>query len=121
MTDDPSPDKLSRAAELVDLGHLRMTSERNGAEHVIALFGELDLASASGVEEELVRVEATDVRSIVLDLSGLEFMDSTGVRLILGADARSRDAARLSLLRGPTSVQRVLQISGIEEMLPFAD
>ncbi|MFP5362686.1 MAG: STAS domain-containing protein [Thermoleophilia bacterium] len=122
MIDDPSPDNVSRADELVDLGHLRMRSERSGDEHVIGLFGELDLAGADRVEEELLRIESSDVRSIVLDLSGLEFMDSTGVRLILAADARSRDdGKRLLLRRGPPSVQRVLQISGVEQMLAFAD
>lgn len=122
MIDDPSPHNVSRANELVDLGHLRMRSERKGDEQVIGLFGELDLASADRVEEELLRIESSDVRSIVLDLSGLEFMDSTGVRLILAADARSRDdGKRLLLRRGPPSVQRVLQISGVEQMLPFTD
>lgn len=122
MVDHRSPDQPSRAAEPFGPGHFTMTSTRNGAEHVIRLFGELDLANADSVEEELVRVEASDVTSIVLDLSGLTFMDSTGVRLILSADARSRaHANRLSLLRGPRSVQRVLEISGVEQMLPFSD
>ena len=71
-------------------------------EHVIALAGELDLDGAERVTQELQRAEATDARRIVLDLSSLEFIDSSGIRLIIAADARSRmDGDRLVLIRGP--------------------
>ena len=99
-----------------------MTSVRDGATHTIRLFGELDLASADPVTREIERVERTDATEIVLDLAGLTFMDSSGVRLLLTANARSRaDANRLTLLRGPASVQRALELCGVEPMLPFAD
>jgi anti-sigma B factor antagonist len=111
-----------RAQQMVKLGRLRMTSEREGDVHTIGLSGELDLATADGVQRELECVEATDVEAIVVDLSGLTFMDSSGVRLIVRADARSRaDSNRLTLLRGPSSVQRVFALSGLEDRLPFAD
>jgi anti-sigma B factor antagonist len=111
-----------RAQQMVKLGRLRMTSEREGALHTIFLSGELDLATAEGVQRELERVETTDVEAIVVDLSGLTFMDSSGVRLVVRADARSRaDSDRLTLLRGPASVQRVFALSGLEDRLPFAD
>jgi anti-sigma B factor antagonist len=111
-----------RARQLATLAQLRMTSEREGDLHTICLFGELDLASAEAVQRELQHVEATDVEAIVVDLSGLTFTDSTGVRLIVSADARSRaDSDRLTLLRGPASVQRVFALTGLEDRLPFAD
>jgi anti-sigma B factor antagonist len=111
-----------RARQLAKLERLRMTSEREGDLHTICLFGELDLASAEAVQRELQRVEATGVEAIVVDLSGLTFTDSTGVRLIVSADARSRaDSERLTLLRGPASVQRVFALTGLEDRLPFAD
>ena len=112
----------AHAAQRSELGEFSMTSDRDGGTHTVRLYGELDLAHTDAVREELERVEATDARAIVLDLSGLTFMDSTGVRLLLSAHARSRaDANRLSLLRGPLSVQRVLELCGVEGMLPFAD
>jgi anti-anti-sigma factor len=99
-----------------------MHSERHGVLHTIRVEGELDLATAEQLERELVRVEGSDALSIVLDLSALEFIDSTGVRLILQADARSRaDSQRLALLRGPRAVQRVFELTGILDRLPFAD
>ena len=120
--DASNQDEPLRAAQVIELGVLRVHSEREGAVHTIALSGELDLAGAPGAEEELKRVEATDAGVIVLDLSGLTFIDSTGVRLVVSADARSRaDSNRLTLLRGPAAVQRVFEISGVEELVPFAD
>lgn len=111
-----------RAAQLLRLGELTMGSEREGDVHRICLFGELDLATAGAVQKELESVEATDAKAIIVDLAGLTFMDSTGVRLVLSAHARSRaDANRLTLLRGPAAVQRVLELSGVEQLLPFAE
>ncbi len=99
-----------------------MSSERDGDVHTISLFGELDLATADDVSAEIQRVEDTDARSIVVDLAGLTFMDSTGIRLLWRAHERSRaDSCRLTLLRGCAAVQRVLQLTGLEARLPFAD
>lgn len=111
-----------RAAQLRKLGELTLTSVREGDVHTVCLFGELDLATADAVADEIGRVQATDAPSIVIDLSGLTFMDSTGVRLMLNANARSRaDANRLTMLRGGVAVQRVLELCGVDRLLPFAD
>jgi anti-anti-sigma factor len=110
------------AAQLIEFGALRISCERDGDVYAIRLSGELDLATADRVQRELDRVEACDARSIILDLSGLTFMDSTGVRLLLSAHARSRaDSDRLIMLRGSAPVQRVLQLTGVVDLLPFTD
>jgi anti-anti-sigma factor len=58
----------------------------------------------------------------VLDLSDLQFIDSTGVRLLISAHARSRvNANPLALLRGPNGVQRVFERAASLDLLPFAD
>jgi anti-anti-sigma factor len=116
------PDCGLRVADHVKAGQLTLHSARDGALHTIRLEGEMDIANADDVERELLRVEATDALSIVLDLSTLRFIDSTGVRLLLCAYARSRrDANRLVLLRGPAAVQRVFELTGVADRLPFAD
>jgi anti-sigma B factor antagonist len=101
-------------------GFLELRAERNDDEHVIALVGELDLDGAERVAQELRRAEQTDARRIVLDLSHLQFIDSSGVRLILAADERlRRDGDRLALIRGPQPVHRVFELIGVTERLPF--
>ena len=123
MTDTVPRDRApSGAREAVGVGALKLTSERDGEIHSIRLFGELDLATADAVEDELSRVEASDARTIVIDLAGLTFMDSTGVRLLVNASARTRKGGhRLALLRGGAAIQRVLQLTGLEDELPFTD
>ena len=114
--------RRSRAQQMIELGALSMSSERTGAVHTLRLSGDLDLATTNRVEAELKRVEAGDARTIVIDLSDLTFINSTGVHLLVDASLRSRaDATGLTLLRGSPTVQRVLQICGVEPALPFTD
>ena len=111
-----------RADQLIELGNLTLTSRREGDVYSICLSGELDLATAGAVDDELIRVESTDASSIVLDLSGVSFIDSTGIRMLFSAAARARtDSGRLTLRRGSAAVQRALQLSALEDQLPFAD
>jgi anti-anti-sigma factor len=101
---------------------LTLRSQREGDVHTIALSGEMDLSNAGEVERELMQAESTDAPTIVIDLSELTFMDSTGIRLLIAADARSRaDSCRLRVTRPPAPVFRVLCIAGVDGMLPFAD
>jgi anti-anti-sigma factor len=123
MTENASPGRGgTRAEQMLELGELSMRSQREGAVHTIGLVGEIDIATAAHVEQELLRAEATDATSIVLDLSELSFIDSSGIRMLVMADARSRaDSCRLTLRRPPDSVLRVLRLAGVEDRLPFAD
>lgn len=121
MTERSIPDQ-TRAERVTELGQLTLRAKREGDRYTIAITGEMDLSNAADVERELLQAEATDARTILLDLAGLEFMDSTGIRLLVAADARSRaDSDRLRLTRPPAQVFRVLCIAGVDEMLPFED
>jgi anti-sigma B factor antagonist len=120
MADVPFSD--SRAELLRTLRAFALRSERHGGTHTIAPLGELDVATSPKLEAELLRVEATDAKSIVLDLSGLDFIGSTGVRVIVAADARSRaDSDRLVLLRPSEIVSRVFVICGMGDWPAFTD
>ena len=121
MTERSIPEQ-SPAERIIDLGQLTVRSERDGDVHTIALSGEMDLSNAGEVERELLHAEATDATTIVIDLTRLGFMDSTGIRLLISADARSRaDSCRLRLTRPPAAVARVLCIAGVDGLLPFVD
>lgn len=98
-------------------------SERDGAQHVVQVFGELDLCSAVLLERALIEAEASDALQLVLDLSALEFIDSTGIGMLVAATARDagRDAPRLAMLRPPEPVQRVIELSGVAGHLPLLD
>ncbi len=110
----------TRAENAGRMGSMSIRSEHEGDTYLVELRGELDLDGAPAVEQELLRSEASDAKSIVVDLSHLEFIDSTGIRLVVMA-AKRCDEGRLTLLRGPKQVHRVFEITDLADRLPFAD
>jgi anti-anti-sigma factor len=102
---------------------LRFETTLSGETALVTLAGELDLSGAGILEQELGRL--TDEESpaeVVIDLRGLEFMDSSGLRLVVMADSRAREAGRrLLLVPGAPTVQRVFEITRMNERLTFVD
>lgn len=97
----------------------RLEERSNGSRTILALHGELDLASVEAVRVRIDALRAAG-RAVLLDLDGLRFMDSTGIRLILqaGEDSR-RDGWSFAVTRGSAAVQRVLRAASIEDRLPY--
>ncbi len=97
------------------------TEDREGLLQV-SLRGELDLSTVEKVEDELRRVEQRVDKLLVLDLSGLTFLDSTGLRLMVTADQRARKAGRrFAIVKGPETVHRVFTITKLDERLQMVD
>ena len=96
----------------------RVTPERD---HVIVEpRGELDMATVGSVEQELKRLHESGFRAIVLDLSGLTFMDSSGLHLVIRwAQESSRDGFVFELEPGPPQVQRLFELTAVIDELPF--
>ena len=88
----------------------------------LVLRGELDLSTVQKVEDELAAIEAGDDQVLVIDLSGLTFLDSTGLRLMVTADQRAqKDGRRLVIVKGPETVQRVFSITKLDETLEMVN
>ena len=82
--------------------------------------GEVDIDSVGALVSELRAAEAGDATSIVLDLSGVSFLDSIGVSAIVRGALRSRaDGDRLRVVTSP-AVDRVIDLCGLRERLPLA-
>lgn len=94
-----------------------------GAAAVVTLQGELDLAAVPALESEIDRLQGeAGVTQLVLDLRGLEFLDSSGLRLVALAERRlGRAGGQLVLVRGSETVQRVFEITRMAEHLTFVD
>jgi anti-sigma B factor antagonist len=87
--------------------------------HTLLLAGELDMATAPDLEA-VVSACAPKARRLTLDLSRLTFMDSTGLRLVLCTQRLCRDSgAEFGLIPGPKPVQRVFELTGLLDRLPF--
>jgi anti-sigma B factor antagonist len=82
--------------------------------------GELDIATTPQLERQLRELHEAGFRRIVLDLRGLRFMDSTGLRLIMGQDALARaDGHAFTLVAGPPAVQRIFELACVLDRLDF--
>jgi anti-sigma B factor antagonist len=99
------------------------TTLSSAGDALIALSGELDLSGAPALDQEIEEVSRRpDVRRVVLDLRGLEFLDSSGLRVVALAERRLAGAGRaLVLVRGNEHVQRVFEITRMVERLDFVD
>ena len=99
-----------------------ITDAAEGGAHTLALIGEVDLATAPQLQDAIARLCAAGASQIVLDLRELTFMDSTGVHALLASKALcDRHGCDFSLTRGQESVERLFELTGLREILPFRD
>ena len=88
---------------------------------MIAVSGELDLASSPALQEELDRV-SPDSELLIIDLRELDFMDSTGLSVLVRAHQRAEEQGRrLAMVKGPQQVQRLLSLTGVADRLTLVD
>ena len=80
--------------------------------------GDLDLSAAPDFAEAVGLARSSDAERIVIDLRGLEFLDSMGLGTIVRA-CTSPDGARIALVEGAPNVMQVLRLSGLESELTF--
>ncbi len=97
---------------------LTLSTSRIGHRLVVAAAGEVDIASAGELRAALHFAAESGAAEIWLDLSGLEFMDSTGITSIVDA-RRQLDGRPFALICPAGPVRRVLDISGIERAIPI--
>ena len=101
---------------------LRCEIARDGSVASVRPFGELDLESVHRVEAALDGLHEEGCGNIVLDLRGLTFMDSTGLRLVIRWDTAARqDGFHFAIVPGQEIVQRVFRLTGMDEHLTLAE
>ena len=97
---------------------LSVEIEDDGEPFRITVKGELDLSTAGRLEAALAR--AAGERDVALDLSGLSFIDSSGIRILVLANARQRKRGhRLTLQRCSAVCIRTFEVAGLRDELDF--
>jgi anti-sigma B factor antagonist len=101
-------------------GTLTLRIRSDAAGQTLAVAGELDMANAATLASELETLEAND-GPITIDMRELEFIDSTGIAVLVAAYRRADNVeGRLSFIRSRAiGVQRVMAVTGLEKELPF--
>jgi anti-anti-sigma factor len=88
------------------------------AQVVLPVTGDLDVNGATAAQKRLLGLALRPGDQLVLDLSDVSFMDSTGIRLLLQAREHARrHGAGFVVVRGPDPVMRVLELVGLDEQL----
>lgn len=84
--------------------------------------GELDVSTVPDLRDELAELRRAGFKRLILDLSKLEYIDSTGLRLVFHLDAEARrDGFELQLVPGGAAIQRVFELTDTAARLPFTN
>jgi anti-sigma B factor antagonist len=101
---------------------LSIQAHRQQDRHTLVLTGELDLASAPELEGMVAQACADGAREIVLDLSRLRFIDSSGLKAILSARSLcATNGCELYLTPGQEPVQRLFELTRVIDRLQFRE
>lgn len=98
-----------------------MTVATEGDSAVIDLSGDLDFHTARRLREKLLELHAAGVTKVVLDMASLDFIDSSGLSVLVAGLKRLRNSeGSLSLTAVPEQTRRVLEVSGLSRVLSIA-
>lgn len=104
------------------MSSLRVAVEKKDGVATLSLQGELDLSTANKLASYLAETSGKNLSATVLDLRELDFIDSSGLRTIVSADADARRAGRrFVLVEGPESVQRIFRHTLLDKRLEFVE
>lgn len=99
---------------------LSIDCQQEGSRHTLLLGGELDVATAAELETRAQQLCAGPASELVLDLGGLEFIDSAGLNAILRVRALCQEhMCELCLMPGERPVQRLFEVTRLIDRLPF--
>jgi len=101
---------------------LRLEVSEFGGWSVLHVGGEVDVATAPRLRERLIDMIGKDHLTIAVDLTSVDFIDSTGLGVLIGAVKRLRTrGGDLVLVRGDTRVSRVFEITGLDQVFTMVD
>jgi anti-anti-sigma factor len=94
----------------------------SGEVQIVSLTGDVDLRSADGFEQTIDAVSGDSAGPVVVDLSGVPFMDSIGLRLLIRARRRlEREERRLVIVAGQRPVRSVFELTRTDRQLDIVD
>ena len=93
---------------------------RNGSDRALVVRGEIDLESRAAFVEALEKILQQSDGAARVDLSGVTFMDSSGISALIECQQRALDdGSQVVLIAPSTSCRRVLEILGLDDFFPI--
>lgn len=87
---------------------------------IVNVYGELDVATSPELRELLIQLVSDGSSRLVIDLDGIDFLDSTGLGTIIGALKRARThGGDLRLVCTQTRIMRMFEITGLDKAIPL--
>jgi anti-sigma B factor antagonist len=101
---------------------LNIRVDESGTSRHVYLSGSCDLATAPALRQTLHALNPPEVNDVILDVRDLEFIDSTGLGVVLGAMRRMREGGGALAIAGANGiVRRVLEITDLDKVIPLID
>jgi anti-sigma B factor antagonist len=101
---------------------LRIRIDRSSDRECVALLGELDIFTARSLEDAVLGLEDANPGLVVIDLTGVSFIDSTGLSVLLTASQRAREQGRrLVVVRPPLPALRVFALTRVDAGMECVD
>jgi len=116
-SDDLTPSVPAAGGDRVPAVELNVSSRSQGDHAVVIAAGEIDLYTAPRLHSELAAVIANSAPEsrIVVDMSGVEFCDSTGMNVLLSCLRQARErGGELELAAPRPAVKKILQVTGLD-------
>ena len=99
-----------------------LETETEGSSALIRIRGDLDLQVVDQVTDALTRIESEEPELLVIDLSRLTFMDSSGMGTVAAAHIRASEAGRrFAIVRPPAGVRQAFDRTGLNEVIKVTD
>lgn len=110
-------------ADSVPVMELQVSTASQAGHAVVSAVGELDLYTAPRLQQALAALLGEqELDRVVVDLSGVEFCDSTGMNVLLSGMKRVRERGGVFELAAPRpAVQRILQVTGLDTVFTVHD
>ncbi|WP_283139617.1 STAS domain-containing protein [Rhizohabitans arisaemae] len=101
---------------------LKVSTRSHAGNAIIAVAGEIDLYTAPRLQAEFARLLADDPERVVIDMSDVEFCDSTGMNVLLSALKRLRERGGALEVAAPRpAVRKILQVTGLDSVFTVHD
>ncbi|GII77663.1 anti-sigma-B factor antagonist [Sphaerisporangium rufum] len=101
---------------------LKVSTRSHAGHAILAVTGEIDLYTAPRLQAEFARLLETGPERVVIDMSGVEFCDSTGMNVLLSALKRMRERGGVLEVAAPRpAVRKILQVTGLDSVFTVYD
>ncbi|MFI7586324.1 STAS domain-containing protein [Spongisporangium articulatum] len=99
---------------------LNVMTRQEGVRTVVSVAGEIDVYTAPSLRERLAELDAQGVSDIVVDMGAVEFLDSTGLGVLVGGLKRARArGGTLRLVSDQEKILKILRITGLVQVFPI--